>query len=323
MRGNIPESSDFLPCYLWVRQAATSTFLLFLVICAVDVVGGGLIAIIAVVLVYDPTVPPAEQSFDEGLSKVAALLMRLILPLTVGVLLVYLAFIPFNWRQPFENRDVLAIFNAMLFAVIALLVGATPVHGAELSEKLKTWLRRGAIALAFLALLVSLYALAAIIYRTASYRLSPNRLLLIGWNLVNIAILVVLLIGQARTGRQAWLRSMHRTFAIGAALYVAWSIAGLLAVPWLFRSQPAEVAGLPDSILQVVYIRAEPIVLKCYASPHIYLLQGNQKRWIKDIPTFEAEGYRWSDISFVPCPDLRLVPDGETIPPGSGPPPQP
>lgn len=31
--------------FLWVRQAATSTFLLFLVICAVDVVGGGLIAI--------------------------------------------------------------------------------------------------------------------------------------------------------------------------------------------------------------------------------------------------------------------------------------
>ena len=285
--------------------------------------GGGLIVVIAVALVYDPRLEPAQQSFDEGLSKLITLLMRLLLPLTVAVLLVYLAFIPFNWREPFENRDVLAVFNAMLFAVIALLVGATPVHGAELSEKMQTWLRRGVIALASLALLVSLYALAAIIYRTASYRLSPNRLLLIGWNLVNIAVLVVLLIGQARTGRQAWLRSMHRTFAIGAALYVTWSIAGLLATPWIFRNQPAAVAGLPDSILQVVYQRGEPIVLKCYGSPHIYLLEGNQKRWIRDIPTFEGQGYRWSDLSFVPCPDLRLVPDGETIPPGSGPPPQP
>lgn len=285
--------------------------------------GGGLIVVIAVALVYDPRLDPAQQSFDEGLSKLITLLMRLLLPLTVAVLLVYLVFIPFNWREPFENRDVLAVFNAMLFAVIALLLGATPVHGAELSEKMQTWLRRGVIALACLALLVSLYALAAIIYRTASYRLSPNRLLLIGWNLVNIAILATLLIGQVRTSRSTWLAAMHRAFAIGAVLYVAWSAAGLLALPWLFRGEPAGAAGLPNSVLNVLYQRADPVLLKCYESPHIYLLQDNQKRWIKDIPAFEAEGYRWSDISFVACGDLRLVQDGETIPPGSGPPPQP
>ncbi len=285
--------------------------------------GGGLIAIVAVALVYDPRLAPAQQSFDEGLSKLVALLMRLVLPLTVAVLLIYLAFIPFNWREPFENRDVLLIFNAMLFAVVALLVGATPAPGAELDEKGQTWLRRGVISLAALSLLVSLYALAAIIYRTANGRLTPNRLLFIGWNLVNIAVLASLLIRQARAGRPRWLGAMHRTFATGAVLYVAWTLAGLLAVPWLFRGEPAEVAGLPESILQIVYERADPILLKCYESPHIYLLQNGEKHWVKDIPTFEAKGYRWSDVSFVPCYDLRRVSDGETIPPGSGPPPQP
>jgi len=245
--------------------------------------------------------------------------MRLMPPLAVGVLAVYLAFIPFNWREPFENRDVLVIFNAMLFAVVALLVGATPVHGAELGEKGQTWLRRGVIALSVLALLISLYALAAILYRTAN-----NRLLFIGWNGVNIAILGMLLVRQARSGRTRWLNAMHRTFAVGAVLYVAWSLAGLLAVPWLFRGDPANVAGLPISVQQAVYERAEPILLRCPGSLHIYLLQDGQKRWVKDIPTFEAEGYRWSDVAQnISCIDLRLVPDGETIPPGAGPPPQP
>jgi multisubunit Na+/H+ antiporter MnhF subunit len=276
-----------------------------------------------VALVYDPTAAPLQQSFDEGLSKLVALLMRLLLPLSVGVLLVYLAFIPFNWREPFENREVLMIFNAMLFAVIVLMLGATPVHENDLAGKTQTWLRRGVIALAALALLVSLYALAAIVYRTTSGRLTPNRLLFIGWNVVNIAILAVLLILQMRTGRSRWLPAMHRTFAIGTALYLAWALIGLVAPPWLFRGDPAQAAGLPAEIQTIVYEYADPLLLKCFGSPHIYLLQDGHKLWIKDIPTFEAESFRWNDVHLVQCADLRRLPDGETIPPGSGPPPQP
>ena len=285
--------------------------------------GGGLIAVVAVALVYDPKVEPAQQSFDEGLSKLVALLMRLLLPLTAAVLLVYLAFIPFNWRQPFENREVLVVFNAMLFAVVALLVGATPVHGGDLSQRGQTWLRRGIIALAALALLVSLYALAAILYRTAIDRMTPNRLSFIGWNVVNIAILALLLIYQVRAGRDRWLPAVHKAFAAGALLYIVWSLVGLLALPWLFRGDPAQVAGLPLRIQQLAYERSDPILLKCSSSPHIYLLENGEKRWVRDIATFEAQGYRWNDVQYASCADLRAVPDGETIPPGAGPPPRP
>ncbi|MGQ9841164.1 MAG: hypothetical protein ACUVR4_11750 [Anaerolineae bacterium] len=294
--------------------------------------GGGLIAVIAVALVYDPAAAPVDQPADMGLSKVVALLLRLLLPLAVAVLLIYLAFIPANWRQPFENRNILLTFNGMLFAVIALLVGATPVRGTELGRWGQVWLRRGAMALAGLAALVSLYALAAILYRTANDRLTPNRLVFIGWNVVNIVILAVLLIRQARAGvgagssRPDWLAAMHRTFALGTVLYLAWSLIGLLALPWLFRGDPAPAwaFNLPQSIQEIVYDRPPPILLKCVDSPHIYLLEQGQKRWIKDIPTFESQGYRWDDvIPWVSCADLRLVPDGETIPPGSGPPPEP
>ena len=278
--------------------------------------GAGLIAVVAVALVYDPVVAPIAQSFEDGLSKLVALLLRLLLPLTVGVLLVYLCFIPFNWREPFENREVLMIFNAMLFAVIALLMGATPVHEADLGGRAQTWLRRGVIALAALALLVSLYALAAILYRTANGHLTPNRLLFIGWNVINIIILAMLLIHQAWAGRSRWLPAMHRTFAIGMVLYVVWAVAGLVAPPWLFRGDPTQAASLPLSIQRIVFEQPEPILLKCPASPHIYLLEAGQKRWVKDIPTFETQGYRWSDVTqWVTCADLRSVPDGSPIPP--------
>lgn len=65
------------------------------------------------------------------------------------------------------------------------------------------------------------------------------------------------------------------------------------------------------------------VLLKCPDSPHIYRLENDHKRWIVDIPTFEAEGHVWEDVEFVTCDALRAIPDGETIPPGRGPAPQP
>ena len=65
------------------------------------------------------------------------------------------------------------------------------------------------------------------------------------------------------------------------------------------------------------------VLLKCDASPHIYRLENGQKRWIVDIPTFEAEGYVWSDVRFESCWYLHNIPDGDSIPPGRGTPPPP
>ncbi|GAB4540941.1 MAG: hypothetical protein Kow0063_31290 [Anaerolineae bacterium] len=65
------------------------------------------------------------------------------------------------------------------------------------------------------------------------------------------------------------------------------------------------------------------VLLKCHGSPHIYALENGQKRWIKDIPTFEAEGYVWEDVKQVSCTYLRELPDGPPIPQDAGPPPEP
>jgi len=65
------------------------------------------------------------------------------------------------------------------------------------------------------------------------------------------------------------------------------------------------------------------LLLKCETSPHIYALEDGQKRWIKDIPTFEAQHYVWEDVRFVSCRHLRNLPDGPPIPEDAGPPPQP
>ena len=285
--------------------------------------GLGFIAVVATAVIYNPRFPPAGQSFTEGLSRLIALLMRVLLPLTLIVLLVYLLFIAFNFRAPFENREVLVVYNIMLFAVVALLVGATPISLADLSPRMARWLRLGIIGVAALALLVSLYALAAILYRTSIDRLTPNRLAFIGWNLVNIALLVVLLFLQLRAREGRWLHELKRAFSMGTLAYTLWTLFVILALPWLFGFDQGVIDELPLSVQRAIYENPDPLLLKCYNSPHIYLLEGGQKRWIDTIETFDERGYVWRDVHFVTCPDLRAVPDGVPIPPDAGPPPQP
>jgi hypothetical protein len=193
-----------------------------------------MIPVLAVAIAYDPTRPPSEQSFEGGLIRLLQMLLRLFLPLTAAVLVVYLCIVPFYFWRPFENRDVLIIYNAMLFAVMALLLGVTPYKLADIGPAQERWLRRGIIAVAALAGIVSIYALAAITYRTVQEGLTPNRVTFIGWNLINAGLLIYLLLKQAGKQEATWLPAVQQAFGLGALLYAGWSAIVLFGLPWLF-----------------------------------------------------------------------------------------
>lgn len=194
----------------------------------------GLIPVLAVASVYDPQLPPAGQRFDQGLARLITTLGRIFLPLTLIVLVIYVLSIPANFWKPFEQRDVLIVYNVMLFAVMGLIVIATPLQIDDVPEKYRDYLRRGILAVAALTLLVSLYALSATVYRTTLGGWTINRLTIIGWNGINISLLGIFLYRQWRSGRAAWLESSRATFRLGLIAYAIWTIFLILALPLLF-----------------------------------------------------------------------------------------
>ena len=199
------------------------------------VVGGyGLLPTLAVASIYDPTVSPGEQDFTQGLSKFVATMMRLLLPLSLAVLAIYIFVIPFNFMEPFKQRDVLIVYNLMLFAVMGLLMGATPIRADDISEGTGRWLRSAIIAVAILAVLISIYAMSATVYRTLSWGITVNRLVIIGWNTINIGILVTLIYKQIRDGFENWVVSLQRTFSLGTNAYIVWSLFILIVIPLIF-----------------------------------------------------------------------------------------
>jgi hypothetical protein len=205
----------------------------------------GLIPVLAVASVYDPGLRPSAQRFGAGVTRIFFIAARLFLPLTLLVLLIVAVILPARFGVLSENRGTLLIFNAMLFAVMLLLVGATPLRAGDLAPRAGTWLRRGIAALALAAIVVGAYALAAVLSRAVQGGLTPNRLTVIGWNVVNLVTLLMLLLRQLRAGREGWVRALHAAFGVGLALYALWSAFVLVALPHIARVAHWPVGAVP------------------------------------------------------------------------------
>ena len=89
---------------------------------------------------------------------------------------------------------------------------------------------RGLTGLAGLVLLLNLYALAAIAYRTVEYGVTPNRFAVLGWNVVTAIVLGYVLRAALASGTDDWSAALRRAVGRGIALPVAWALVLLCAL---------------------------------------------------------------------------------------------
>jgi hypothetical protein len=114
-------------------------------------------------------------------NKVSPIIARVFTPLVFVTLVAYLIAIVFAGKDPFTNRDFLIVFNLMLIGVMALILFSV----TEMSKA--TWNKPVIIlltALAVVAIIVNGVALSAIVYRISEWGITPNRLAVLGGNIL-------------------------------------------------------------------------------------------------------------------------------------------
>jgi len=125
----------------------------------------------------------------------APVLSYIFTPLFLVTLVVFLAVMAAMGKSPYTDRNFLLMFNGMLGLVIALVV-------YNISERKLTGVSRvfdplnGVLIL--VAIAIDAIALSAIIGRLSSYGLSPNRIALLGENLLLLANLLGLAVQYGR-----------------------------------------------------------------------------------------------------------------------------
>jgi hypothetical protein len=119
--------------------------------------------------------------------SIAPYIAKIFSPLVLVTLITYLIIVISTGKNPFIDRNFLLAFNGILFSVLAVTIYSITESGKEDKKNFSDYVN---LALIAAALIIDGVALSAIVFRLTSYGITPNRVAVLG---VNILIFVNLI----------------------------------------------------------------------------------------------------------------------------------
>lgn len=164
--------------------------------------------------------------------KIAPLLARVFTPLFLLTVVAYLLAMVLKQRSPFTDRDFLVAFNGLLLVVLGLCVFSISERGPKESVGVVDRMNMGLVSV---TLLIDLVALAAILFRLTSYGFTPNRVAVLGANLLAFGHLFGILWYYVRFARRrATMDDLNRWIVGFLPAYTAWTLVVAVGLPLVF-----------------------------------------------------------------------------------------
>lgn len=116
-------------------------------------------------------------------------------PLVLATLLVYLITVILVGKNPFLDRNFLIAFNGILLGVLTVTIFSIIESDTDEKKNISDYIN---FALIVLALIIDSVALSAIVFRLSSYGITPNRLAVLGVNILIWANLVWIMLSYMR-----------------------------------------------------------------------------------------------------------------------------
>ena len=173
------------------------------------------------------------NKFEYLSNKIVTIVANIFSPLILITLIIYLISIVAKGSNPFVNRDFLIIFNAMLIGVVALVIFSISERVNNSTNNYYTIIFT---ALSTIALLINVVALLAILYRITEYGITPNRLAVIGSNLLFFTHLILILTNLLKVIRKKQhLTIIEQVTAKFLPYYGLWLIFVVFILPLIFN----------------------------------------------------------------------------------------
>ena len=168
-----------------------------------------------------------------GRFKIAPLLAKVFTPLFLVTVTAYLIVMILKHKSPFTDREFLIAFNGLLLVVLGLCIFSVSERAADTPPGAVDLMNIGLVAI---TLIIDIVALAAILFRMSSEGLTPNRLAVLGANVLAFCHLAGILYRYVRFMRSArGFEALDRWIVWYIPLYTAWSLVVVLGFPLTFH----------------------------------------------------------------------------------------
>ncbi|MCX6262842.1 MAG: DUF4153 domain-containing protein [Bacteroidia bacterium] len=165
-------------------------------------------------------------------NKIAPIIADIFSPLVLITLIIYLIAIVVSGKDPYNDRDFLLIFNIMLLGVMAIIVFSVSETSIKKKQKFNEMLL---FILSIITLIIDLIALSAIFYRLREYGITPNRLAVLGSNILIFGNLVLIMIDLYKINfKKSEIEKVGLTISKYLPVYIVWILIVIFGFPLFF-----------------------------------------------------------------------------------------
>jgi hypothetical protein len=172
------------------------------------------------------------QANPQLVGKVSPVIAKIFSPLVLVMLLVYLVAMIYSGKNPYNDREFLLIFNALLIGVMAIIFFSVAETSSTTKSHTEIWILS---LLSVVTLIVNGIALSAILFRISEWGVTPNRAAVLGGN---VLILINLLLVTAQLlkafSKKADITGVGKVISSYLPIYFLWTIIVTFIFPLLF-----------------------------------------------------------------------------------------
>jgi len=172
------------------------------------------------------------QTNPQLVSRVSPIIARVFTPLVLVMLVIYLIAVVQTGKDPYNDREFLLVFNSLMIGVMALILFSISEHSDRPVGRAGVLLLS---ALSIVTIIISGIALSAIIFRITQFGITPNRLAVLGGDLlifINLLLVIFRLLKAVGDPRKAG--EAGKAIASFLPVYSLWAAIVTFIFPVLF-----------------------------------------------------------------------------------------
>lgn len=173
------------------------------------------------------------QTNPQLVNRISPLIAKIFSPLVLITLIVYLVAIFFSGKDPYKDREFLMVFNLLLVGVMAIIFFSIAESSKKTENRLGNFIL---LALSIVTVIVNGIALSAILFRISSWGISPNRLAIVGANILMLANLCLVAFRLFQNvSKKANRDEVENSISMFLPVYILWTIIVIFIFPFIFQ----------------------------------------------------------------------------------------